>query len=226
VGTQHKGSKARARPSPRGRPRKYSEEVLVAAALRLMGRDGYKALTVRTLADELGISHSALYTYVDAIDEIEQKAVHQLTDQLPVPSAQSPSELRRQLIAFLHAARKLLKLHPGIVMSRIGSVSSEIFRDISEQWFRALSPFAPDRKTLELALTALMGVVLLVVEGERLLEAGTDSKVRRTSGKKRPAEGVPMQVVDQYLDDLIGLVLPGLTATANARNPRSRSRTS
>ncbi len=221
VSTQRKTSKLPAPPASRGRPRKYSDELLVDAALRVMGRDGYTALTIRSLAEELGVSHSALYTYVGAIEEIEDRAKRRLTDQLPRPQSSSPPELRKELLAFLQAARVLILLHPGVLISRLGSAASEIFRDISEQWFGALTPHAPDLKTVKLALTALMGTVLLIVEGERLLSAGIDRRGPRTSSRKASAKPLTSADVEPYLNDLIDLVLPGL-ATSKAHKPARR----
>lgn len=216
VGLQQKVAKKPVEPSLRGRPRKYSDELLVDAALRVMGRDGYTALTLRSLAEELGVSHTALYTYVGAIGEIEEKAKRRLTDQLPRPQSSSVPELRKELMAFLHAARGMILLHPGVLISRAGSAASEIFREISEQWFSALTPHAPDLKTVKVALTALMGTVLLMVEGERLLQASADRKV---SGKK---PSLTLQDVEPYLNDLIDLVLPGLAAGKQTRKPANR----
>ncbi len=208
--------------SPRGRPRRYSDELLVDAALRVMGRDGYTALTIRSLAEELGVSHSALYTYVGAIKEIEDKAKRRLTDRLPRPQSASAQELRKELLAYVQAARTLILLHPGVMLSRPGSGASEIFRDISEQWFRALAPYAPDLKTVQLALSALIGTVLLIVEGERLLGAGPERKGRRSAPRKSIDSVVSDQAIEQHFNDLINLVLPGLTPANKGRTPASR----
>lgn len=193
--------------------------MLVDAALRVMGRDGYTALTLRSLAEELGLSHTALYTYVGAIEELEEKAKRRLTDQLPRPQSSSPPELRKELLAFLNAARVMILLHPGILLSRAGSAASEIFREISEEWFGALTPHAPDLKTVKVALTALMGTVLLIVEGERLMQASTGKKGTRTAGQK---PSLTLQDVEPYLNDLIDLVLPGLSAASKGRKAASR----
>ncbi len=222
MATQRKMSKSPAQPGSRGRPRKYSDEMLVDAALRVMGRDGYTSLTIRSLAEELGVSHSALYTYVAAIEEIEDKAKRRLTDRLPRPQSSSPEKLRAELLAFLHAARVLILLHPGVLLSRVGSASSEIFRDISEEWFAALTPHAPDLKTVKLALTALMGTVLLIVEGERLLEASTGKKSLRATRKKASVTSLSADDVNPYLNDLINLVLPGLASPSKGGKPARR----
>ncbi|NGY03293.1 TetR/AcrR family transcriptional regulator [Solimonas terrae] len=211
--------------NPRGRPRKYSDELLVEAALRVMGRDGYKALTIRALADELGITHSALYTYVGAVEDIEKMAVHRLTSQLPLPHSSSVPALRQELLAYLHAAQRLLRLHPGVVLSRPGSAASGIFREISDAWNRALLPHVPNQRTLHLALGALVGTVLLIVEGERLLEPDSAGKRRKSSTGKPSANAAMQPIADRWLDDLVDLVLPELSIAKKGRKPASsRSR--
>ena len=71
-----------------GRPRRFQDAELVDAALRVMDREGYKALSIRSLASELGTTHPTLYTYVSSIEEIEARALHRLgTERLDVESA-------------------------------------------------------------------------------------------------------------------------------------------
>ena len=196
--------------------------MLVDAALRVMGRDGYTALTLRSLAEELGVSHTALYTYVGAIDELEEKAKHRLTDRLPRPQSASGPELHKELLDYLQAGRHLLLLHPGILLSRPGSAAGEIFRDISDQWHQALLPYAPDMKTLQLALSALFGTILLFVEGERLMEAEVRGQGRTARRKHPSTPHLSGEAVEQYLSDLMALVLPGLTNANKGRKPARR----
>src|ERR1700761_5514467 len=106
-----------------GRPRKIAEGAMVEAALRVMEREGYAALTARSLAQELGISHSTLYNYVEQIEDVEAQALHQLTAQLPLPTASTPRGLRAELLAYLLAAIRLLSQHPGVLFPPVDSLS-------------------------------------------------------------------------------------------------------
>jgi AcrR family transcriptional regulator len=197
--------------NPRGRPRKYSDELLVAAALRVMEREGYAALTIRSLAGELGTSHTTLYNYIDSIEEIEDKAVHRLTEQLPAPRSSSAPELRVELVAYMQAARALLHQHPGVMLSRPGSAAANRFEEGGREWQRVLLPYAPDQKTLQLALGALLSTVLVAVEGDRLHGAGFDKR-NHGAGAKPAADSIAHYSFEQYLDAMIDLVLPGLSA--------------
>lgn len=202
--------------NPRGRPRKYSDELLVEAALRVMDREGYAALTIRSLAAELGTSHTTLYNYIGSIEEIEDKAVHRLTDQLPMPKAVSVPQLRVELIAFLVASRGLMLQHPGVLLSRPDSAATRTFLQVGDRWQEVLLAYAPDRKTVHLAMGALLSTVLLAVEGERRLGAEYEKRPRSIPG--RPArDPVEQYDFEQYLDAMVDLVLPGLTAAKHGK---------
>lgn len=210
MGSQQRAASGAGERNPRGRPRKYSDELLVDAALRVMEREGYAALTIRSLAAELGTSHTTLYNYIGAIEEIEDKAVHKLTDRLPLPQSRSLPELRVELIAFLMAARHLMQQHPGVLLSRHDSAAARTFLQVGDRWQDALLAYAPDRKTVHLALGALLSTVLVAVEGERRLGAEYEQRARRIPVRPS-ADTVEQYGFEQYLDALIDLVLPGLS---------------
>lgn len=207
---------AAAQRSARGRPRKYSDELLVDAALRVMEREGYTALTIRSLAEELGTSHTTLYNYISAIEEIEDKAVHKLVDRLPPPHSSSGPELRTELQALLMASQKLLLQHPGVMLSKPDSAAAKSFQRIGDQWRLALRAYAPDAKTVYLALGALMSTVLLAVEAERRQGAGF-SRRKRNATRPPPENSIEHYSFEQYLDAMIDFVLPGLTSVSPVR---------
>lgn len=204
---------------PGGRPRKYSDSALVDAALRVMEREGYAALTCRSLAQELGTSSSTLYNYVVHIEDIETLALHRLTEQLPMPTATGADELRSELLAYLLAAWDLLRKHPRVLFPPVGSASWNKLVDIGEKWVRALMPYAPDEKTTRLALSAL--VASAVVHAERAREYGPtlSARERQALGKGIGTAGT----LEEALDGIIDLVLPGLRARKIARRPARKS---
>src|SRR5215469_13782689 len=53
----------RARPSRRSRPAALTHQVVVEAAARVLAERGYDGLTMRAIADELGVQAPALYWY-------------------------------------------------------------------------------------------------------------------------------------------------------------------
>ena len=75
-------------PPRRGRsaPRpQLSRELVVSAALKVIEVDGGDALTMRRVADEIGVSASALYGYVANKEELVQLVLEQIIGEIPQP---------------------------------------------------------------------------------------------------------------------------------------------
>ncbi|NGY04084.1 TetR/AcrR family transcriptional regulator [Solimonas terrae] len=176
----------------------------MAAALRVMEREGYSALTIRALAQELGISHSTLYNYVERIEDIEAQALQQLTAQLPLPTATTAPALRAELLSYLQAALRLLMQHPGVLFPPIGTVSWKTLHAIGERWVHALIPYAADEKTTRLAVGALVASV--VVQAERVRVYGPTGVAKQL--KTLEAQGLAS--LEDILDSMMDLVLPAL----------------
>jgi AcrR family transcriptional regulator len=195
-----------------GRPRKYAEGALVEAALRVMEREGYGALTIRSLAQELGTSHSTLYNYVENVQELETQALHKLTEQLPLPTATAAAALRKELIGYLVATRRLLVQHPGVLFPPVGSASFMTLYQIGERWIQALMPHTPDESTARLALGALVAIVVVTAERDRTYGADSTAQIRKLDIRQ-----VRFDSFEAGLDALIDLVLPGLAKGRKAR---------
>jgi AcrR family transcriptional regulator len=198
---------ATAQRSTGGRPRKYSEEQLVDAALRVMERQGYAGLTIRSLAQELGTSHPTLYNYVAAIEEIQVKALLKLTARLPQPTATTALALRTELITYLLAASRLLLQHPGLMFPPIGSAAWKPLKEVSDRWIASLLPYTPDLKTAQLAFGALGAPVFVGAERERVYGPDLEQQVRSSKAKHTPA----FETLEQRLDAMTDFVLPALT---------------
>lgn len=127
-----------------GRPRKFSHQQLVDAALAVMDREGFKELSLRSLAQELGISHSVLYTYIEHVEDVAADALHALASELPLPISNKPAALRKEFLAYTVAAHEMLSKHPQIMFSPMGSTSWKTFIKVSIAWIEALTPFAVD----------------------------------------------------------------------------------
>lgn len=95
-----------------GRPKKVNRQKVVAAALDVMEKEGFAALSMRSLARELGINHATLYNYVDHIGEVEKEALNILMARIPMPDRNCPEPMRKQLIEHLLAVRKTQILFP------------------------------------------------------------------------------------------------------------------
>ena len=76
----------RSAPRRRGVPRpQLSREVVVAAALQVLEKDGGEALTMRRVADQIGVSASSLYGYVANKEELVQLVLDRIFEEVEVP---------------------------------------------------------------------------------------------------------------------------------------------
>jgi len=112
------------RSSPRRRnvPRpQLSREVVVAAALRVLEKDGGDALTMRRVADEIGVSASSLYGYVANKEELVQLVLDRIFEDLvPPPEGGSWQDT---LKGFGRAMLAMYRSHRGVAALTLGRVA-------------------------------------------------------------------------------------------------------
>jgi len=85
-------------PARRGPAPSLRIEDIVAAALRLLDRDGAQRFTMRALAAELGVSAMTVYNYVPTKALLLEKAIDSVIDTVPPPDPDArpwDEELRR-----------------------------------------------------------------------------------------------------------------------------------
>ncbi|HVT36094.1 MAG TPA: TetR/AcrR family transcriptional regulator [Nevskiaceae bacterium] len=100
-----------ASPPQPGRPRNTSRERILDMALHLLDHRGPQALTLSTLAAELAMGISSLYTYFSDLAELEDEVAARLIGQVPaLDAARGP--LRDQLLAFGAAILRMHSVHP------------------------------------------------------------------------------------------------------------------
>jgi TetR/AcrR family transcriptional regulator, tetracycline repressor protein len=96
-----------------GRPRRLTSSRVVAEARRIGAEEGIEALTMRRLADALGVLPNALYTYFPDKASIVDAVLDDLIGDVerPHPNA-SP---RRGLLSLMASYRSLLLTQPGLI---------------------------------------------------------------------------------------------------------------
>jgi TetR/AcrR family transcriptional regulator, tetracycline repressor protein len=98
-------------PRPGGRRgRDLDRDTIAATGLAIMDRGGLEALTMRGLAQELGVSASKLYDYVRTKDEIITAIGELVSARLTIPAEGSWEQRLRQSF---REQRLLLLRHPG-----------------------------------------------------------------------------------------------------------------
>jgi AcrR family transcriptional regulator len=95
------------------RPRSLTDDQLVAAALAVVDRDGLSALTMRTVARELGVATMGLYRYVADRQALELLVVDHVfrSIDLSLPDAGWQERVR----VLLDRIRAAVARHPAVV---------------------------------------------------------------------------------------------------------------
>jgi TetR/AcrR family tetracycline transcriptional repressor len=96
--------------------RGMTTEAVLAAATHILERDGLLGLSMRSLATELGVSTSTVYWHAGTRDELLDKLIEQITDQLGdvQPEGRGPAErigsIIRSLLDEVRARPQLISL--------------------------------------------------------------------------------------------------------------------
>ena len=111
----------RTEPRRRSVPRPaLSREVVVAAALKVLEDGGGEALTMRRVADQIGVSASSLYGYVANKDELVQLVLDRIFDGVAAPPTGSWQETIKE---FSRAMLAVFRRHPGVAALTLGRVA-------------------------------------------------------------------------------------------------------
>ncbi len=102
-----------------GRPQ-LSRDVVVTAALKVVESEGGDALTMRRVADEIGVSASSLYGYVASKEELVQLLLEQIMTEIPFP--QGDLEWREGLRQWARETLAVFRRHPGVAGLTLGRV--------------------------------------------------------------------------------------------------------
>ncbi len=150
---RHKTAPARA---PRGT---LSPEAIVHAAIELIDRDGLDAVTIRRLADRLGVRPMSLYTYFRDKDAILLAVTAELLSrfQWPDPGLDDVAWLRQVMRAYF----ELFITHPAILQINAPADGvGEVEARMSEQIYARLARLRVDHRTAIGLLATLIRFVL------------------------------------------------------------------
>ena len=106
-------------PARRGRPG-YDRQTLVDLCVKVFNRHGYEATSMGMLADELGISKSAIYHHVKTKEEILESALNEALDGLESAmhnAEQTNGSARTQIEAVIAGAvQVLVEKQPSVTL--------------------------------------------------------------------------------------------------------------
>ena len=104
-------------PPRRGPKPKLSVEHVVFAGIRVADAEGLDAVTMRRIADELGVATMSLYTYVPGRDELLELMLDHAHGELP---GELPEGWRAGLTAVAEDLWRLYHRHPWLLEIRVG----------------------------------------------------------------------------------------------------------
>ena len=109
------------RAAARRRREPISRDAIVDAALALLDRDGFEALSMRALAEALGTGAASLYWHVSSKDGLLDLVFEKVIGEVMVPDA-DPARWREQVKEFGRSQRAATLRHPFIVPLSLGRI--------------------------------------------------------------------------------------------------------
>ncbi|RNF87162.1 TetR/AcrR family transcriptional regulator [Streptomyces botrytidirepellens] len=97
------------------RPRSLTPGQISAAALTVIDRDGLAALSMRTVAKELGLSTMALYRYVRDREELERLVVELVLGAVDTEPPPPGASWRARVEVMVRRLRDTVGAHPSVV---------------------------------------------------------------------------------------------------------------
>lgn len=97
----------------RGRPRKIDRATVSRAALAIVDQDGLAGLTMRRVAEQLGVGLATLYNTATSKEVILDDMIDMVFGQLPAPD-QTPGREVRSLVELWKTAHELLFQNPSV----------------------------------------------------------------------------------------------------------------
>lgn len=167
----------------RGAPRQLSEEAIVDAAQELTRQVGVERLTMRALADALGVSPMATYHYVKGRDQVLLLVVERVMAAVEVPPERDGVTWDVRLWDFMQAMRAALADYPGISDFLLTHELTDAAKRYMESCMAILEDggFSPEE-----ARSAFAVIYTFMWGGSIFL--GVQNR-RKASGKRRPRAG-------------------------------------
>src|SRR5690349_7218462 len=114
VSSRHTPKPATAGTHRMGRPRVFTHETVIAAALSISDTEGLPALTMRRLAEALDVTGMTVYTYFKNKHDLEQAVADALLERIPPPALNAPDPAT-ELVEFFSQLYQLCIQHPTLV---------------------------------------------------------------------------------------------------------------
>lgn len=205
------------------RPRSLAPEQLAAAALAVIDREGLSALSMRSVALELGMGTMSAYRYVDGREQLERLVVDLVLSRvdLDVPEALPWTE---RISVLAERVRLAVAAHPSVVpLLILHRHASHGLRRFGETVLGILSAAGFSGTERVIAFRALLSYIVGALEmgnlgplsgsGTNVLAALSPAEYPRLSETARHARSVPVEL--EFRGGL-SLLLEGLKSSLPA----------
>ena len=109
------------KPAPGSRKPRFSRELIAEIAIRIADREGFDALSMRRLAEELGTGAASLYWHVGSKDGLLDLVLDEIIGEQEVPDPE-PDRWAEQLKEVAHDLRRTILRHRDVVRLSIGRI--------------------------------------------------------------------------------------------------------
>jgi AcrR family transcriptional regulator len=137
-----------------------SRQAIVESAMKMADADGIEAVSMRRLAEQLGVATMTLYTYVESKDDLVELMRDEVARAMLVPEP-LPSDWREALRQIAHRTRDAMAAHPWAVSARPAGTRVRInLAHHIEQSARVVETLGADPKVGAAAISAVDDYVI------------------------------------------------------------------
>jgi AcrR family transcriptional regulator len=170
------------------RPKSLTAEIIAAAALTVIDRDGLPALSMRSVAAELGIGTMSLYRYVESREALEDLVIARVLGEVDA-EVSSRSSWKTRVTALVNRARTAIGEHPALIpLVLTRSPTTAALQSWGEQMLAALAAGGFEGKERAIAFRTINKYMFGAVQLEHF---GPAASPRTTALAALPAGEFP-----------------------------------
>lgn len=199
---------------PNAESPKLTRAAVVGAAIELADADGFGAVTMRKIADRLGVGTMSLYRHISDKDALLRAMSNEIGVRFPYPPADGANWRERALIA-ADVDWTLYQRHPWVLLAfasprtSMGPQSLTCLDWLVEA-FLELKITTPEATEMALTLWNHIAGTVLSTVAERLIPADNAAEEGQ-SGLQHLLAGNPEEAPPPHLGELVGTGNPQLS---------------
>jgi AcrR family transcriptional regulator len=175
------------------REQPLSEQDILDEALQLIRARGIEALSMRGLAQELGVSPMAIYYYVPNKERLLLRVAEALLQAVPTPEP-SPAHWEQQMRECAISVWELLSSCPGLSRIVLERPPIKASRRIAQHLFSLLRAAGFDERTTMLGLITFQ----TYLAGVLAVQAATQRQVRPGAKRRRPLAPDDRRLLERF----------------------------